>query len=88
MLAGTLSPEAQGKAPTCSTAARLTHLGGIQVCDVLHGAGVVSVVPLLNHWVKQVSKHLEASRMTCSTADPAPHEAPATRLAQSRCQCG
>lgn len=71
-----------------STAAQLAHLGGIQVCDVLHGAGVVSVVPLLNHGVEQVSKHLEASGMMCSTADPAPHEALATSLAQSCCQCG
>ena len=52
-----------GNDPVCSTTAWPAHLVGIQVCDVLHGAGVVSVVPLLNHRVKQVSKHLEASRM-------------------------
>lgn len=88
VLAGALSPEAQEKVPTRSTTARLVYLGGIQVCDMLHGAGVVSIVPLLNHGVKQVSKHLEASGMMCSTADPAPHEAPATSSAQSHCQCG
>lgn len=38
------------------------HLGGVQVRDVLHGAGVVPVVPLLDHGVKQLCKHLEGSR--------------------------
>lgn len=54
-------PEAQGRTPPCSTAVQLLHLCAIQVCDVLHGAGVVSVVPLLDHRVKQVGKHLETS---------------------------
>lgn len=87
--AGTaLSPEAWGRGPMCSTTAWLAHLGGIQVCDVLHGAGIVSVVPLQNHRVKQVSKHLEGNGTMCSTADPVPNEAPAMSLAQSCCQCG
>lgn len=64
-------PKAWGSVPMHSTAARLVHLGGIQVCDVLHGAGVVSVVPLLNHGVKQVCKHLKARGTMCGTAHPA-----------------
>lgn len=55
------TPKAQGRTPLCSITVQLLHLCGIQVCAVLHGAGVVSIVPLLNHGVKQVSKHLEAS---------------------------
>lgn len=77
-------PRGPGKDTMGGTAARPAHLGGIQVCGVLHGAGVVPVVPVLNHGVKQVSKHLEVSSTVCSTAEPAPRS-PARSSARSCC---
>lgn len=81
-------PKAQGKTSMCSSTVQLLHLCGIQVCDVLHGAGVVSIVPLLDHGVKQVSKHLEASGTMYSNVLHVLHGAPATSLAGPHCQCG
>lgn len=52
-------PRGPGRAPC----AQLLHLCGVQVCEVLHGAWVEAIVPLLDHGVEYVSKHLEASRM-------------------------
>lgn len=75
--------QGSGRAPCsrpglCGTAARLAHLGGIQVRDMLHGAWVVPVVSLLDHRVKQLGKHLEGHGTACSSSDPESHRAPAT----------
>lgn len=34
------------------------HLGGVQISGVFHGSGVVAVVPVDDHRIKQVGEHL------------------------------
>lgn len=44
--------------PCKSEVKYLTHLAGIQVSGVFHCPGVISIVSLLDHRVKKLSKHL------------------------------
>lgn len=39
----------------------LTYLAGIQVGGMFHRSGVISIVSLLDHRVKQLSKYLRGS---------------------------
>lgn len=47
--------------PHKSQVSELAHFTGIKVSGVLHCSGVISIVSLLDHRVKQFSKYLEGS---------------------------
>lgn len=40
---------------------QIQHLGGVQISGVGHGSGVVTIVPVFDDRVEEVSEHLEGT---------------------------
>lgn len=49
------------------TERRIFYLWTIKICWVLHGLGVIAIVPVLDDWVKKVSEHLRITTLFINT---------------------
>lgn len=61
MVEGTGENSMLSKRQCKSEVGYLTHLAGIQVGGMFHRSGVIPIVSLLDHRVKQLSKYLRGS---------------------------